>query len=101
MNKDSQTKEIQGEAETTGEEGAKSTGSNTRGTRSGAKSSCVTSTPIKKVTIEELKKQLRKLKLPTTGNKADLQQRLKNYEHEESDIDSDTEDDTVIQNTET
>jgi len=57
----------------------------------------VTSTPIKKITIEELKKQLRKLNLPTTGNKADLQQRLKNYEqtNEESNINSDTENVTL------
>jgi len=102
MNKDSQIKKIQGEAGTIGEEGAKSIGGGAKGTGGGAKSSCVTSTPVKKLTIEQLKKELRKLNLSTTGNKTDLQQRLKNYEqtNEESNIDSDTEDDTVIQNTE-
>jgi len=80
MNKDSQIKKIQGEAGTIGEEGAKSIGGGAKGTGGGAKSSCVTSTPVKKLTIEQLKKELRKLNLSTTGNKADLQQRLKNYE---------------------
>jgi len=78
MNKDSQAKEIQGETGTAGKEGAKSIRSGAKGTGSGAKPSCVTSTLIKKIMIEELKEQLRKLKLPTTGNKTDLQQRLKN-----------------------
>lgn len=40
---------------------------------------CVTSTPIKKVTIETLKEQLRNLHLPITGNKAELQRRLEGY----------------------
>ncbi|EGI62297.1 hypothetical protein G5I_09380 [Acromyrmex echinatior] len=84
MKKDDQTKNTK----RNGEEDAKSTGD-------GAKPRFVTSTLVKKITIEELKKQLRKLKLSTMRNKADLQ--LKNYEQarEESNVDSDTE---VIQN---
>jgi len=80
MNQNSRAKEIQGEAGTSSEEGARHTGSGAKGTGGGARPSCVTSTPVKKITLEELRKQLRKLNLPTTGNKADLQQRLKNYE---------------------
>ena len=64
MNKDDQIKKTQSETGTSGEEGVK----NIRG----AKPRCVSSTLVKKITIEELKKQLRKLKLPITRNNADL-----------------------------
>lgn len=62
--------------------------------------SCVTSTPIRKVTIKSLKEQLRRLHLPTTGNKTELQRRLEAYEdaREENDDDSDPENDTIIKN---
>lgn len=62
--------------------------------------SCVTSTPIRKVTIENLKEQLRRLHLPTMGNTAELQRRLEAYEDapEESDDNSDPENDTIIEN---
>lgn len=65
-----------------------------------AKSKDATSTPVKKSTIESLKEQLRRLKLPTIGNKSELLGRLTEYEQarEESDIDSEFEDCTAIEN---
>lgn len=122
MNKDDQAKETEKQVRvgTSSEESAKSTeGSKStekKTTRShrrittnqsahagnAAKVKCATSTPIRKVTVQDLKEQLRKLKVPTIGNKPELQRRLAEYgqAHEENDTDSDAEDNTVIANDE-
>lgn len=111
MSKDDQTKEAQkksktamsdeeraGSAEKEGAAGHVATrSSHADNIGSGAIPKVATSTPIKTITIKDIKKKLQILKLPTTGNKAELQRRLEEYEQEREESDSEDER-TIIQN---
>lgn len=116
MNKDEQTKKTEkGSRAGTSEESAASAekaevttrsrrqatidqSANADNARSDTRLRCA-STPVKKSTIVDLKEKLRKLQLPTTENKIELQRRLAEYEQaREDDTNSDIQNNTIIPN---
>lgn len=61
----------------------------------------VSSTPTIKMTVVELKRQLERLHLPTNGNKAELERRLRMYEDsrsndEDDNSDNETDEETIV-----